>query len=624
MNNSFLNKNLISLKKKDPVLFKLISSLKVSEFYTVSNSKSGFPALIHVDKEGNKKQIESNYDPVGEASRYLERLKIYESINFIVLGLGLGYQVFEIIRQTSKQVKIYIFEQDPALFALAIRNSDFSLIFEHPGVNLFVGVDPFELGDLIAAERINFSLNEYCLVKQKALVDRNFEYYRILFKEIEKYFNEERINLKTQSIHSKLYYKNIFANLRSVRDSPGIKCLKGQLSGIPAIICSAGPSLDKNIQLLKSARDGFFLVAVATALKPLLYNGIQPDVVISIDPDEQSISSFDLLNDTVNTWLVYNSSVPSIIPKSFVDKKIVFDLDFYLSEWFKKYLEEKGSLGKVFSVAHSAFNFAQYLSCSPIILVGQDLSFYKHRLHCLHTFYQDKSICNVSQFKPLYYLNRLKYLNFGENLTKCVDIFGFQVASTLAMDSYNHIFTNNLNNSHTVINSTEGGVPIRGIKNLSLREALHYYCKSSIKLECNALMGSLQTKKGSNNLMRDSVLVLIKNLETISNKAHAIKFKYSSTSDSDNKQLFVDDMEVLYKNILEYNDAALLLQGYDFAGFSKWYRLNSQILNKKVMSKNLSLVNEEFDRDLNFLDVLVSSLEYLQINLKKTLSLWVN
>jgi hypothetical protein len=83
-------------------------------------------------------------------------------------------------------------------------------------------------------------------------------------------------------------------------------------------------------------------------------------------------------------------------------------------------------------------------------------------------------------------------------------------------------------------------------------------------------------------------------------------------------------MEVLYKNILEYKDAALLLQGYDFAGFSEWYRLNSQILNKKVMSKNLSLVNEEFDRDLNFLDVLVSSLEYLQINLKKTLSLWVN
>ena len=49
-----------------------------------------------------------------------------------------------------------------------------------------------------------------------------------------------------------------------------------------------------------------------------------------------------------------------------------------------------------------------------------------------------------------------------------------------------------------------------------------------------------------------------------------------------------------------------------------------QILNKKVMSKDLSLVNEEFDRDLNFLVVLVSSLEYLQINLKKTLSLWVN
>ncbi len=78
----------------------------------MTKSKSGSPALIHIDSEGRKKQIDSNYDPVGEAARYLGKFKICESINFIAIGLGLGYQVSEIIQQTSKQAKIYIFEKD--------------------------------------------------------------------------------------------------------------------------------------------------------------------------------------------------------------------------------------------------------------------------------------------------------------------------------------------------------------------------------------------------------------------------------------------------------------------------------------------------------------------------------
>ena len=60
MNNSLLNRNLIFLKKKDPFLYERILTLKVSKSYVVKNSKSGSPSLIHIDKEGNKKLIDSN------------------------------------------------------------------------------------------------------------------------------------------------------------------------------------------------------------------------------------------------------------------------------------------------------------------------------------------------------------------------------------------------------------------------------------------------------------------------------------------------------------------------------------------------------------------------------------
>ena len=621
MSNSVLNKNLAALKKKDPALFKKIVSLKGSKFYTTKISKTGLPTLVYIDECGSKKQIDSIYDPVNEASRNLERFNVHESINFIVLGLGLGYQVSEIVKQCSTQSKIYIFEKDPELFSLAIRENDFSHIFEHPGVRLFVDADLRNLSTFMEPERINFTLNNYCIFSHKALTDRNIDYYSLLLREIEKYFTESKVNFKTQSIHSKLYYKNIFSNLGCLRNSPGITSLKNGLPDIPAIICSAGPSLDKNIQLLKSSRKGFFLVSVATALKPLLHNGIQPDVVVSIDPDELTIRAFDFLQGTEGTWLVYNSAVPNTIPKSFPDRKIAFDLDLHLAKWFKSRSVEKGDLGKVTSVAHSAFNFANYLSCSPIILLGQDLSFHKERLHCKYSFYYEDSINLVSRYRPLSYLDRLKHLKFGNNLTKCIDLFDSQVTSTLAMDSYRQIYSNSLDTSKTVINASEGGVPIDGMINLSLREAIYHYCESPINKKFESLINTTTLEECSLKAIRESTFSLIRKLEDISERINAIKFKYADTLSNDEKQFFVTEMGLLYKSILQHDDTALLLQDYDFAGFSDWYRSNSQILCKKELSKEGSLLIDEYERDLRFLDVLEKSVEYLRINFEKSLSL---
>ncbi len=621
MSNSFLDSNLEFLRKKDPALVEKVLPVNISKSFAITKSRSGLSSLVFIDEAGNKKQIDSNYDPVGEASRYLGRLEISNSINFFVMGLGLGYQASEIIRQTSRQAKIYIFEKDLELFALAIREADLSSIFDHPGVRLFIDINPKEFGDLIDSEQINFTLNKYCIVEHKPLVNRNLEYFGSLLREIENYFKESRISLNTQKVHSKLYYKNIFKNLRNLKDSPGIVSLKGCLTDVPALVCSAGPSLDKNIHLLKTNRENFFLIAVATALKPLLKNGIEPDVVFSIDPDELTIRSFDFVAGSGAAWLVYNAAVPSTVSESFPGKKVAFDLDIYLAEWFHRHSMKKGNLGKITSVAHSAFNFANYLSCSPIILVGQDLSFHRHRQHCLHSFYYEDNICLIKRVDPIYQLNRLKYLSYGQNLTKCVDIFECQATTTLSMESYNRIFSNSLDPSQININATEGGVPIEGMKTLSLREALFAYCNKSIKDKYDDLLKSIKFDSNSTHNISNSVISIVQNMKKISDKADNIRSKYLSTIDSANKQLFIDDMAELYKEVLKDKDTALLLQGYDFEGFSEWYRSNCEIINKREVSDDSNILQEEFERDQKFLPVLIESLDFLLENFESFLCL---
>jgi hypothetical protein len=621
MSNTILNKNLACLKETDPALYEKIAPIKGSSFYQAVNSKSGLPTLIRVDRQGNKKQILSNYDPVAEADRYLKTLNIQEHSNFIITGLGLGYQATQLIKNTSSLSKIFIFEKDPELFALALRKVDLSLILKHPRIKLFIDANPLSLGSLLEPEQTNFTLNKYCIIKQVSIIGERLDYYGVLLKEIDLYFEESEINFKTLSAHSKLYYKNIFSNLNSSLNSPGIDSLKDCLLNFSAIICSAGPSLNKNIQLLKAARERFFLIAVATALKPLLHNGIQPDIVISIDPDEQTIKSFNFTNNIEDLWLVYSPSVPGIIPKAFPKRRLVFDSELYLADWFRKYTEEKGSLGKTSSVAHSAVKLAQFFGCSPVILVGQDLSFCQQRQHCLYSFYHEEHIDKLTKLKPLAYWDHLKYSNFGPNLTQCLDIFGKRISSTLAMKSYSHIFSKIFDDSRLVINATEGGIPIKGAQNLTLREALYKYCDTLIGEKKQLFLPSHAFDKNNCNSLKTSLARQINILSDIAEKLSNLKLNYLKTLPPSikDKQLFLKEMNTIYECILKSEETALLLQGYDFAGFSNWYHSNNQIMKNMELLKVTSLVDEEFDRDLKFFEVLVESVEYLIVNFKKSM-----
>ncbi|MBT5375792.1 MAG: motility associated factor glycosyltransferase family protein [Nitrospinaceae bacterium] len=619
MSDSLANKNLTLLKRLHPSLYTIIAPAKVSLSYEPIISKSGALSLSHRDSMGVKKQVYSLYDPIAEASRHLESLEIEKFTNFIVLGFGLGHQVTELIKKTSSRSNIYIFEKDPELIALAIREIDLSNILNHSRVKLFVDVKTHSLVSLLETIQTDFSLNEYRVISQKSLVDFNREYYGSLKTEIEAIFKKSEINLKTQVIHSKQYCKNIFSNLTRFLDSPGIIQLKEGLPDIPVVICSAGPSLDKNIQLLKSSRNKFFLAAVGTALKPLLRNGIRPDVVFSIDPDALTINCFDLSKDIDDYWLIFNSSVPELIPQLFPKCRLAFDSEYYLAKWFKKYSEDKGGLGDIFSVAHAAVRFAQFLACSPIITIGQDLSFNRQQLHARNTFYCDGLMDKVCKLKPYSYWEDKKFKVFGENLSPSQNLYGVNTVSTHAMESYNDMFAKSFNNSQSVINATEGGVPIKGVQNLTLREAIYSYCHEPVTQQIDSLFERVEQKKECFQSLDLATSEQVNQLQDIAATLNILKDKYlePGKTTSQEKHAFIDEMRNLYQIILINSETALIIQGYEFAGFSNWYRSNNKILGDKERSLDSDLLEEEFKRDHDFLVLLIDAVDELMIRFKE-------
>ncbi len=298
MTVDILSKNLSILKSNHPKAYEIINSTKSSLEYEVSLSQSGYPTLCHLSPNGNKKYLLSKYDPMREANRFIESLDASDDANFIVVGLGLGYHIIELIKSTSEHSRIVVIEKDKNLARLSFETNDLEQLLTHPGLTLIFSDQQEDVIAALEDEKVNFSLNGYQLVQQNALSEVNQKWTSELLAGIKEIIQASTIEIKTQSAKSKTFYRNIFKNFSNHIDSTGITSLKNCLSNIPVIVCSAGPSLDKNILHLKTKRDNFLLIAVATALKPLLKNKIFPDFIVAIDPEETTLNFFDLQNDS--------------------------------------------------------------------------------------------------------------------------------------------------------------------------------------------------------------------------------------------------------------------------------------------------------------------------------------
>ena len=78
---------------------------------------------------------------------------------------------------------------------------------------------------------------------------------------------------------------NVFKNLDLHKRIKKGGDLKGQFNGIPAVICGAGPSLEKSFSELKEIQDRAVIIAGGSALAPLSRSHIPIHFAAAVDPD---------------------------------------------------------------------------------------------------------------------------------------------------------------------------------------------------------------------------------------------------------------------------------------------------------------------------------------------------
>ena len=276
----------------------------------------------------------------------------------------------------------------------------------------------------------------------------------------------------------------------------------------PAIVVSAGPSLDKNIRELKNAKNKAYLIVVDTALKAVLRAGIKPDVAVTVDPHKPLVL-FEDERISELPMVVCNSSNTKVL-KRHKGKKIYFgDSESYSQSICKKYNKSLSPLESGGSVANNAFSLAKFLGFETIILIGQDLAYPDMKGHTKDAYDNERE--NEIDF------TKKKYIEVE-------DIFGNKVWTEGNMDAYRKWFEMQIVRypQLKVIDATEGGAKIKGAEILTLKEAIQRECKDLEEVDYEKITAELKPYFENEELeeIRKELKDIPKELDVIREKLH--------------------------------------------------------------------------------------------------------
>ncbi len=164
----------------------------------------------------------------------------------------------------------------------------------------------------------------------------------------------------------------------------------GLFPGTPAIVVAAGPSLDANLSEIRRNRGNAVVIAVDTALRPLLSAGVEPDLVVAVDPSESNANHLVDLPACEFTFLVAEGSLDPEALVHFSGRTFFFKVaDHHPWPWLRAAGIERGRLRAWGSVLTTGFDLALTMGCSPIVFAGADLAFTGGRPYARGTSYEE-------------------------------------------------------------------------------------------------------------------------------------------------------------------------------------------------------------------------------------------
>lgn len=284
--------NLKTLSKVYPQMDELIQEAKEKlkpELEIVEETSYDGEKILKIKKEGRSYYLNGKRNAKEPAKIWVETLgELEENSPVFIMGLGNPTYLKELVEQTKKKITIVVYEPSFQIFQKFLENVSFQRWMEKHLIIFWVkglrGMD-----DKIMNGVVGNLLRHEMIPHYRKLILPNYD---VLFTEeavsfmriINDSIDNQIVNYLTQMRFSSVTVKNLLDNVKYLCDGYKTTQLVQVIPrDIPGIVVAAGPSLNKNIQELKKAKGKAFIIAVDTAIKPLLAEGIIPDMFAIVD-----------------------------------------------------------------------------------------------------------------------------------------------------------------------------------------------------------------------------------------------------------------------------------------------------------------------------------------------------
>lgn len=435
--------------------------LKSDLSFTIEKSVLEENDTLYFSYNNDKVYAHSKYAPFSLAKKFIDGVQPSINSVYILFGIGLSYELINICQYESVS-EVIIIERNKEILLEALKRVDLQSL--NKNIKIVRTYDEFFYYITNKPENAIKNATQY-FNNAYEIVDNDF------FKEIQKVYITINANITTNKNTAIRFHKEWFDlainNFIPFLNSKNPVNFYNNNEGKPAIIVGAGPSLDKNVKLLKELNDEIFIFCTHTAYKVLINEGIVPHAICAIDSNQPIIDEYKKDGFTVPFFTCFH--VPTEIFQYakgdvFFSKNSADGISTKVIEELKIDVKETALGG---SVACSMMGILHEAKFSPIILIGMDLAFTDNKTHASGTFYADKT-----KFDFDFQNGRQMVLGYN----------GGAVETSLSMKTYIDWFENFIKIKNVdVINATEGGAFIEGAKNMTLKDAINKY-RSSINV----------------------------------------------------------------------------------------------------------------------------------------------
>jgi len=597
-----VNKNL-----SDNILAEIVDKKNGFTIYIEKARKNGYTMKV----KNNEKEIyfHSKYDPEREAEKIVKDFGFSSKKQIFILGLGLGLYLNQ-FNNKKKYNKIIIIEPFLSIFYASLHYNDLSEFLTQQ--NIVLVIDDFDqIFDIIQMYiKINLE-NNIDFLEHKPSFNIFSKQYKKLYIKIKSSMSYKKIGLASNIQQARFWRDNIIHNLPHIINSPKADEFFNEFVNVPIICISAGPSLDKNISIIKQAKGKALILCVGTALKALMKNNIQPDIVVTMDGTIKNYEHFKQI-EIPDSYLLTELGNHYLINEKWDDRQIFFSMKRNFSGWVEKIKGNYEVIKTGGTVAHSMVDFAYKLGGSPIVLVGQDLAYKDKKTHASGTTYENDIVNKKQLFKV-----------DGVNEDKVFTDKSFK--SMLSF--FNNYF--NKREGRMFIDATEGGAKIDNTEIMTLQNVINKYCLSNLNIK-EKLDKKFESVKNENFLIKkvkDELKKTISELETsikITKEQieamDSVKSKLSKNKSLSDKKL--DSLEISFSKYEdELNNTNYIRFFIERILIAEFMKLD-EITSKYYLSKRKS-IEKRLDVYYKFRKKFLSELEY-SLNLIKDLYLKKN